>query len=66
MELNLPHGYDLYSWKHTGVQRLLLASVDIKFIQLQLGHRSLDEMIPYCDELRSQANEEIRIKAPRL
>ena len=66
MSMNLPQGYDLYSWKHTGVQRLLLASVDVKFIQLQLGHRSLDEMIPYCDELRSQANEEIRIKAPRL
>jgi len=64
--LDLPKGYDLYSWKHTGVQRLLLASVDVKFIQLQLGHRSLDEMIPYCDELRSQANEEIRLKAPQL
>lgn len=66
MGLNLPQGYDLYSWKHTGVQQLLLASVDIKFIQMQLGHRSLDEMIPYCDELRSQANEQIRVKAPRL
>jgi integrase len=63
---NIPDGYDLYSWKHTGVQHLLLASVDIKFIQNQLGHRSLDEMIPYCDELRSQANEEIRKKSPRL
>lgn len=64
--LNLPKGYDLYSWKHTGVQKLLLASVDVKFIQNQLGHRSLDEMIPYCDELRSQANEEIRKKSPKI
>lgn len=64
--LNMPKGFTLYSFKHTGVQRLAKSKVDLLFIKAQLGHASLDQMIDYVDELLSQGNDEIRYKAPEI
>lgn len=66
VRLNLPKGFTLYSWKHTGVQRLARAKVDLMYIKNQLRHASYDQMLPYIEELLAQANEEIKSRAPRI
>ncbi|MBW6491856.1 MAG: site-specific integrase [Lentimicrobium sp.] len=66
IELGVPKGFTLYSWKHTGVQQLAKKKVSLMFIKAQLGHASYDQMIPYIEELLAQGNEEIRYDAPRL
>jgi site-specific recombinase XerD len=65
-EMNLPKGYTLYSFKHTGVQQLARNKVDLVYIKGQLGHKSLDEMLPYIEELLMQGNDEIRYKSPEI
>jgi integrase len=40
-KLNFPEGYTLYSWKHTGNIRALLAGVNLRSLQNQNGHTSL-------------------------
>lgn len=65
-EMNLPKGYTLYSFKHTGVQQLARNKVDLVYIKGQLGHKSLDEMLPYIEELLMQGNDEIRYKSPAI
>lgn len=66
VKLNFPAGFTLYSFKHTGVQRLAKKGVDLIYIKGQLGHASLDQMLPYIDELMSQGNDEIRYNAPEI
>lgn len=66
VRLKLPEGFTLYSFKHTGVQQLAKKGVDLIYIKSQLGHASLDQMLPYIDELLSQGNDEIRYKAPEI
>jgi integrase len=66
VELGFPKGYTLYSFKHTGVQKLAKANVNVLYIQGQLGHSSLDEMYPYIQELLMQSNDEIRYNSPEI
>jgi integrase len=66
VELKFPKGYTLYSFKHTGVQKLAKADVNLLYIQGQLGHSSLDEMYPYIQELLMQSNDEIRYNSPEI
>ncbi len=66
VELKFPKGYTLYSFKHTGVQKLARADVNLLYIQGQLGHSSLDEMYPYVQELLMQSNDEIRYNSPQI
>jgi integrase len=66
MELNVPKGFTLYSWKHTGVQQLAKKEVPYMFIKAQLGHASYDQMIPYIEELLTQGNDRIRYDSPSL
>jgi len=66
VELKLPKGYTLYSFKHTGVQQLARNKVDLIYIKGQLGHKSLDEMLPYVEELLMQGNDEIRYKSTEI
>jgi integrase len=44
-------GYDLYGWKHTGVIALYLATKDMKLIQRQCGHTTIDQTDQYLSNL---------------
>ncbi|GAB3886134.1 tyrosine-type recombinase/integrase [Spirosoma agri] len=43
--------YDLYGWKHTGVIALYKATKDVKLIQRQCRHSSLDQTDKYLRDL---------------
>ncbi|WP_177225765.1 tyrosine-type recombinase/integrase [Arsenicibacter rosenii] len=49
--LELPKGYDLYGWKHTGVISLYIATRDMKKIQRQCGHTSIEQTDQYLRDL---------------
>ena len=51
MELNLSSEYTLYSWKHSGVVSAYNAGVDIKTIQNQCRHQSLEQTDVYLKSL---------------
>ena len=50
-ELNLSEEYTLYSWKHSGVVSAYNAGVDIKTIQRQCRHSSLEQTDVYLKSL---------------
>ena len=50
-ELNLGKDYTLYSWKHSGVVSAYNAGVDIKTIQNQCRHQSLEQTDVYLKSL---------------
>ncbi len=65
--LNLGGGdYTLYSWKHTGVVTAYQAGVDIKSIQFQCRHYSLEMTDRYLKSLGLFKNNEIFEKMPEL
>jgi integrase len=50
-DLNLGEDYTLYSWKHSGVVAAYNAGVDIKTIQSQCRHQSLEQTDIYLKSL---------------
>ena len=58
--------YTLYSWKHTGVVSAYQAGVDIKSIQFQCRHYSLEMTDRYLKSLGLFKNSEIFEKMPKL
>ncbi len=58
--------FTLYSWKHTGVIAAYKAGVDIKSIQLQCRHYSLEMTDKYLKSLGLYRDEEIFMKMPKL
>lgn len=50
-DLEYGSDYTLYSWKHTGVVEHYRAGIDIKSLQQQLGHSSLEETDTYLKSL---------------
>jgi len=44
-------GYDLYGWKHTGVIALYLVTKDMKLIQRQCGHTTIEQTDQYLSNL---------------
>lgn len=44
-------GYDMYSFKHTGVCNLQLSGVDIRDIQRQCRHKSMTQTLEYMRDL---------------
>ncbi len=56
--------HTLYSWKHTGVVDGYRAGVDIKSLQLQLRHHSLEETDTYLKSLGMYSNKAILTKMP--
>lgn len=56
--------YTLYSWKHTGVVLHYKAGIDIKTLQAQIGHQSLQETDIYLKSLNLYTNTEIEDKSP--
>lgn len=56
--------YSLYSWKHIGVVSAVLAGINLKELQLQLRHHSLDQVQEYLKHLEVMDSEALRDKFP--
>lgn len=50
-KLNYPSMYNFYSWKHTGVCMSYRAGLDLRQLQLQLRHHSLDMVAVYLKSM---------------
>jgi integrase len=64
--LGLDSRHTLYSWKHTGVIKAYKAGVDIKSIQRQCRHSSIDMTDNYLKSLGLYDNEEFLLKMPEI
>jgi len=62
----IPRGYILYAFKHTGMVDLKLSGADWLDIKNQAGHESLDQTIEYTKALMAEGSKHIREKAPRI
>lgn len=58
--------HTLYAWKHTGVVRAYKAGVDLKRIQLQCRHGSIQQTDTYLKSMGLYENLEIKLKMPAL
>lgn len=56
--------YAFYSWKHTGVVKAVQAGCNLKDLQLQLRHHSLDMVNEYLKNLGVLMSEDLRTKFP--
>ncbi len=61
--LQLSTDYKLYGWKHTGAINLAKVA-NIKEVQLQLRHHSLDETDIYISQMKDQESETVKMKFP--
>jgi integrase len=58
--------FAIYSWKHTGAVAMVRAGINIKLIQLQLRHSSLDMTNEYLKNLGITDNDDLKNKMPTL
>ena len=58
--------YAFYSWKHTGAVKAVRAGINIKDLQLQLRHHSLDQVNEYLKDLGVLDSDDLRNKFPAL
>lgn len=65
-ELNIHGRYALYSWKHTGVVMAVKSGINLKDLQLQLRHHSLDMVNEYMKDLGVTDSEALRNNFPTL
>ena len=63
--LKLSKDYTLYSWKHSGVVAAYKAGIDIKTIQSQCRHQSLEQTDIYLKSLGLNVNQVVN-KMPKL
>lgn len=64
--VNLPPDKTIYAMKNTGAGRLADAGIDVRSIQLQMRHHSLEETQRYLDRFRRTPNIALRKKFPKL
>ncbi|MBZ4192623.1 tyrosine-type recombinase/integrase [Niabella beijingensis] len=65
-QLNITGNYSVYSWKHTGVVKAVKAGINIKELQLQLRHHSLDMVNEYLKDLGIYDSDELLNAFPTL
>jgi len=58
--------YAFYSWKHTGAVKAVKAGINLKDLQLQLRHHSLDQVNEYLKDLGVLDSRELREKFPAI
>lgn len=58
--------YAFYSWKHTGAVKAVKAGINIKDLQLQLRHHSLDMVNEYLKNLGVLDSEDLKKRFPVL
>lgn len=64
--LDFPTEYTLYSWKHTGVVNTYKAGVNMKAIQLQCRHSSIDQTDTYLKSLGFLDNDDFSKGVPSI
>lgn len=64
--LKIEGNYAFYSWKHTGVVDAVRAGINVKDIQLQLRHHSLDMVNEYLKNLGIMDSMDFRTKMPTI
>lgn len=64
-KLKMKKNFTLYSWKHTGVVNAYHAGIDIKSIQMQCRHHSIQQTDTYLKSLGFTDNEEI-LRIPEI
>ena len=64
--LGFENDVSLYSWKHTGVVEFYTETKDMKALQQQLRHHSLDEVNTYLHSLGLMDNETAKNSFPTL
>lgn len=65
-KLNYGKRYNLYSWKHTGAVMAVSNGINLKDLQMQLRHHSLDQVNEYLRDLGVIDSEDLRNKYPSL
>lgn len=65
-DLNIKGRYGFYSWKHTGVVKAWRAGINLKDIQMQLRHHSLDMVNEYLKNLGVMDSDRIRDLFPAI
>jgi integrase len=63
-ELNLPKGYKLYSFKHTGASRLHQSGISMRELMDQLRHTNLDATQHYLKKHIGIVNDRVRNNFP--
>ena len=64
--LGLDPRHTLYAWKHTGIVKAYKAGVDIKSLQRQCRHQSIDQTDTYLKSLGLYDNEVFLLKMPGI
>ncbi len=64
--LEITGRYAFYSWKHTGVVKAVKAGINIKDLQMQLRHHSLDMVNEYLKNLGVMDSEDLKNRFPEL
>jgi integrase len=64
--LRIVGNYAFYSWKHTGAVKAVKAGINIKDLQLQLRHHSLDMVNEYLKNLGILDSEDLRYRFPNI
>lgn len=58
--------YSLYSWKHTGAVLAARSGINLKDLQAQIRHHSLDELYGYLRQMGVIDSVDVRCKMPAL
>ncbi len=59
-ELRMSRSHTLYSWKHTGVCMAVREGINLRFLQQQLRHHSMDQMLAYMKGMGILENEDFK------
>lgn len=65
-QLKITGKYAFYSWKHTGVVKCVQAGLNIRDIQNQLRHHSLDMVQEYLKGLGVLQSKDLKYRYPKL
>lgn len=65
-KFDIPNDFKLYASKHTGIIKANMNGIDVKEIQLQTGHHSLDQLNEYMRTMNPQMLDNLRLKFPKL
>ncbi|MEN6623980.1 MAG: site-specific integrase [Smithella sp.] len=63
---DIPDTYKIYAWKHTGMVKAKESGIDLKDIQLQADHHSLDQVSAYLATLSASQLDNLRVKFPKI
>jgi integrase len=65
-KLKIRGHYAFYSWKHTGAVKAVQAGINVKDLQLQLRHHSLDMVNEYLKNMGVMDSKDLKGKFPDI